>query len=114
MHFGKSPKSTRFGMSQTMIWAKAMVPPLSVVDQAAFSDNLWDNNASIDKTDDAAVGTFTDDNHNAGATNNRAGTYSEPVNNAALRFGICFTTKQYHKNKSLQILSDASALKHCL
>ncbi len=36
--------------------------------------------------------------------------YSESSSNAALRFGICFTTEQYHDTKLLKILSDANAL----
>jgi hypothetical protein len=46
--------------------------------------------------------------HN-GAPNRRAGTYSESANDAALRFGICFTTKQNHETKLQKILSDANA-----
>jgi hypothetical protein len=38
--------------------------------------------------DEAAIGNFVDGNHDAGAPNNWADTYSEYANNDALRFGI--------------------------
>jgi hypothetical protein len=64
---------------------------------------------SLDKLDETAIGNFADDNNGSSAPNNQAGIYSESANNVALRFGICFTTKQYHKTKLLQILSHANA-----
>jgi hypothetical protein len=43
-----------------------------------------------------------DNNGSGGAPNNQAGIYSESANDAALRFGIRFTTEQYHKTKLLK------------
>jgi hypothetical protein len=43
------------------------------------------------------------------APNNQAGVYRESVNDAALRFGIRFTTEQFHKTKLLKVLSDGNA-----
>jgi hypothetical protein len=62
--------------------------------------------------DEASIGHFAeDDNNPSGAPNNQAGIYSESASNTALMFGgICFTTKQHHETKLLQILSDANAL----
>jgi hypothetical protein len=55
---------------------------------------------------------LVDNNNHSGAPNNQAGIYSESANNAALKFGIHFTTKQHHISELLEILSDANIL-HC-
>ena len=48
-------------------------------------------------------------NISTAAPNNKAGVYTESPNNAALRFGIRFTTAQFHETKLLKLLSDANA-----
>jgi hypothetical protein len=65
---------------------------------------------SSPKLDEAAIGNFVDDNHDAGTPNNRPDTYSESANDTALRFGIRFATEQYHKTKLFKILGDANNL----
>jgi hypothetical protein len=64
--------------------------------------------------DKADIGSFTDNNNVASGPNNRAGTYSESATDAALRFGICFTTKQFHKTKTLKVLSSEASASHYL
>jgi hypothetical protein len=72
-------------------------------------DYPWDDEDSLDKSVEAAI-------ENRAASKNGfealptppAGTYSESTNNSTLRFGIRFTTKQYHKTKLLKIPSDAT------
>ncbi len=82
-------------------------PPVALEESI---DIPWDDEDSLDELVEAALG-------NDEASMNKfeasmihpAGTYSEPTNDSALRFGIRFTTKQYHETKSFKILSDANA-----
>jgi hypothetical protein len=89
-----------------------VLQPPPVDHQEALTEYPWDNEDSFDRLDEAAIGHFPmgDDNNPSGAPNNQAWINSESANNAALKFGIRFTTQQYHKTKLLKILSDANAL----
>jgi hypothetical protein len=91
---------------------KAVVQPPPVEHQKKLIDYPWDNEDSLHEVDETASGTFTQDNNGSSAPNNYAGIYSESANDAALRYGVHFTTEQYHKTKLLKILSDANALQH--
>jgi hypothetical protein len=75
----------------------------------------WDGKDSMEEEDldETAIGNFGDDNNGAGAPNNRADTYSFTANDTALRFGIQFTTKQYHITKLSKVLSDANTSHFC-
>jgi hypothetical protein len=86
IHFGKFLKCARLPTSTKQIRTKVMVPIQPVEHQVALTDYPWDiANNSMDKLGYAAIGTLTDEYNDAGASNNRAGTYSKSVNE---RFGI--------------------------
>jgi hypothetical protein len=108
MHFGKNCGKARLEMSKNHRRAKAVVQPPPVEHQESLTDYPWDDEDSFYKVDEAANGNFTYDNNNSGAPNNQAGIYSKSTNTAALRYGIHFTTKQYHETMLLKILSDAN------
>jgi hypothetical protein len=109
IHFSKSPKCARFQTSKSHRKAPTVVQtPPEVFAEA--NDCPWDDEDSLDELDEAA-------NKNIEASTNQledpatypAGTFSESTNDSALRFGIRFTTEQYHETKLLKILSDANA-----
>ena len=110
IHFSKSPKCARFQTSQSRRKATPVVqlPPVALQDES--TDYPWDDEDSPDELDEAAIGNIA-----ASTTileeppTHAAGTYSESTNDSALRFGIRFTTEQYHETKLLKILSDANA-----
>jgi hypothetical protein len=82
-------------------------PPLALEESI---DILWDDEDSLDESVEAALGNDeASTNEFEASMIHPAGTYSESTNNSALRFGIGFTTKQYHEIKLLKILSDANA-----
>jgi hypothetical protein len=84
---------------------------LPVGHQEALTEYPWGDKDSLDGLDEAAIGHFgEDDNNPSGVPNNQAGIYSESANNAALAFGLRFTTKQHHETELLKILIDANAL----
>jgi hypothetical protein len=93
-------------MSKREMRAKAMVLPLPVEHQVVLTDypDGMMMTQPIDELDEAVIDTLKDGNHYAGPPNIRAGTYSKSANtDAALRFGIHFTTEQYHVTKLLEI-----------
>jgi hypothetical protein len=70
----------------------------------------WDDEDSLDEPVEAALGNDEASTNEFEASRiHPAGNYSESTNNSALRFGIRFTTEQYHETKLLKILSDANA-----
>ena len=65
-----------------------------------------------DEDDDNVMDELEDvnDNNHTGLPNHAAdGIYSESAHEAAMRFGIRFTTEQFHTTKLLKIISDANA-----
>ena len=81
-----------------------MKKPPAVEANEALADVPWDNDEdSIDEELNQA------DTNNVLEEIDRAGVYSDSANDSALRFGIRFTTEQYHETKLLKILSDANA-----
>jgi hypothetical protein len=73
-------------------------------------DIPWDDEDSLDESVEAALGNDeASTNESKASAIHAAGTYSESTNDSALRFGIRFTTEQYHKTKLLKILSNANA-----
>ena len=52
---------------------------------------------------------LAEDSLSPGVPNTQAGVYTESANDAALQFGIRFTTEQFHETKLLKLLSDANA-----
>jgi hypothetical protein len=91
--------------------------PLSLpVLQDSCTEFPWHEDDSLDESDIDSVGSSVDDNNEAGAANNEAdngtngvGVYGETPHDSAYRFGIRFTTAQYHETKLLKILNDANA-----
>jgi hypothetical protein len=82
-------------------------PPVALKESI---DIPWDDEDSLDESVEAALGNDEASmNEFEASTIHPAGTYSESTNDSALRFGIRFTTEQYHKPKLLKILSDANA-----
>jgi hypothetical protein len=82
-------------------------PPVALKESI---DIPWDDEDSLDESVEAALGNNEASmNEFEASTIHPAGTYSESTNDSALRFGIRFTTKQYHETKLLKILSDANA-----
>jgi hypothetical protein len=82
-------------------------PPVALQESI---DIPWDDEDSLDESVEAAVGNDeASTNKFEASTTHPAGTYSESTNNSALRFGISFTTEQYHKTKLLKILSNVNA-----
>jgi hypothetical protein len=73
-------------------------------------DIPWDDEESLDESIEAALGNDeASTNEFEASTIHPAGTYFESTNDSALRFGIRFTTKQYHETKLFKILSNANA-----
>jgi hypothetical protein len=66
----------------------------------------WDEDDSLHESE---IASSMEDNISTAASNHHAGLYMELQNNAALRFGIRFTTAQFHETKLLKFLSDANA-----
>ncbi len=66
----------------------------------------WDEDDSLYESEDASS---IEDNISTGAPNNHAGVYTESAHDAASRFGIRFTTAQFHETKLLKLLNDANA-----
>jgi hypothetical protein len=88
-----------------------MKKPPAVEANEALADVPWDNdeNSIDEELNQADTNNVLEENNGAGGPIDRAGVYSDSANNSALRFGIRFTTEQYHETKSLVILSDANA-----
>ena len=83
-------------------------PPLVAIPEA--SEYPWDDEDSLDELDETTNENFeASNNESVTPPNYPAGIYSESTNDSALRFGIRFTTEQYHETKLLKILSDANA-----
>jgi hypothetical protein len=74
-----------------------MAVPLPVEHQEVLTAYPWDDDDSLDKVDEPAIGNFVDGDDGSGVPNSQQGIYSESGNNAALRFGIGFTNISYHK-----------------
>jgi hypothetical protein len=82
-------------------------PPVALKESI---DIPCDDKDSLDESVEAALGNDeASTNEFEASTIHTAGTYSESTNDSGLRFGIRFTTKQYHKTKLLKILSNANA-----
>jgi hypothetical protein len=109
IHLRKSPKCARFQTFKSHRKVTTVVQtPLEALLEA--SDYPWDDEDSLDEFNEAVNGNIE------GSTNgfeappaHPAGTYSESTNDSALRFGIRFTTEQYHETKLLKILRDATS-----
>jgi hypothetical protein len=81
-------------------------PPMALQESI---DYPWDDEDSLDELVEAAVGNgVASTNGFEAPPTHPAGTYSESTNDSALRFGIRFTTEQYHETKLLKILSNAN------
>jgi hypothetical protein len=90
------------------------VPPVALQDSTNY---LWDDEDSLEKLDEAINGNITASTNKleelpTHPPTHPAGTYSKSTNDSGLRFGIHFTTKQYHKTKLLKILSNAKTSQH--
>ena len=72
--------------------AQAELQPPPSEHLEALTKFLWDDEESLNKLHEAVSANSTDDNSGSGAPNNQAGLYSKSDNDAALMFGICFTT----------------------
>ena len=112
IHLGKSPTCARFLMLQT--WSRTqtvMKKPPSVEANGASAEVPWDNDEDsiYDELNHEDTSNDWEENNSAVGPNDRAGVYSDSANDSALRFGIRFTTEQYHETKLLKILSDANA-----
>jgi hypothetical protein len=105
IHLGKSPTCARF-LTQT-----GMKKPPAVEANEALVDVPWDNDE--DSIDDTLIQGDTsnvlEENDGAGGPNDQVGVYSDSAHDSAVRFGIRFTTEQYHETKLLKLLSDANA-----
>jgi hypothetical protein len=91
-----------------------MVQSLPTEHQVESTNWPWDDKDLPDKLDVATNSNLADNNNGSGAPNNQAGIYSESVNNAALRFGICFTTKQFYWKFSVMTNSHIISAKRWL
>ena len=109
IHFGKSLPCARFQTSNKQRQAKAIVPSISVELPDASSEYPWDDDESLDQLDEDVIQNVAHDNNGAGEPNNQARSSFESPNDAVMRFGIRFTTEQYHETKLLKILGDANA-----
>ena len=76
--------------------------------EEALTEFPWDDEASVEESDEASV-EVPEDESTGSASNINAGVYRESANEAAMRLGIRFTTKQCHETKLLKVLSDANA-----
>jgi hypothetical protein len=108
IHFSKSRTCAAVKLSKTPRRAKNVLPSPPVDNEEALTEFPWDDEASVEESDEASV-VGSEDESTGGASNNNAGVYRESANEAALRFGIRFTTTQFHETKLLKILSDANA-----
>jgi hypothetical protein len=82
-------------------------PPVALEESI---DIPWDDEDSLDELVEAALGNDeASTNEFEASTIHPAGTYSESMNDSALRFGIRFTTEQYHETNLLKILSNSNA-----
>jgi hypothetical protein len=112
IHLGKSPTCGQFLMLKTWSQTHTVMkkPPVSDANGAS-ADVPWDNddNSIDEELNHGDTSNVFDVNNGAVGPNNRSGVYSDSANNSALRFGIRFTTKQFHETKLLKILSDANA-----
>ena len=66
----------------------------------------WDEDDSFHESE---IASSIENNISTAVTNHHVGVYTESPNDAALRFGIRFTTAQFHETKLLKLLSDANA-----
>ena len=87
-------------------------PPLDNKEVALlypWDDDADDDDGLLDQQFDDATNNIGNSNNAADVPNHLDGTYAESAHESALRFGIRFTTEQYHKTKLLKLLSDANA-----
>jgi hypothetical protein len=75
--------------------ALAELQPPTMEHLEAFTEYPWDDEESLNELQEAVIINSMDDNSSSGAPNNQAGVYSEFANDAALRFGVCFTNRHY-------------------
>ena len=92
IHFGRLPQCASFRMSIHNRQAQAALQPPSLEHLEVLTEYPWDDVESLNKLHEAVIVNSTDDNHGSVAPTNQV--YSESANDAALRFGIRFTTKQ--------------------
>jgi hypothetical protein len=111
MHFGKLQQCSNFKMSGHNTRAKTAFQPPAAEGQESLTEYPWDEDDSVHESEDASS---VKDIISTGAPNNQAGVYTGSANDAALRFGIRFTTEQLHETKLLKLLSDANAPQHYL
>ncbi len=111
IHLGKSPTCARFLMFKTQSRTQAVMQQPPVEDNEASADYPWDNDEDSidDELNQGDTINVLDETNGAGGPNDRAGVYTDSANDSALRFGIRFTTEQYHETKLLKLLSDANA-----
>jgi hypothetical protein len=106
MHFGKLQQCSNFKMSRHNTNANTAMQPRAVEAQESLTEYPWGEDDSAHESEDASS---FEDIIRTGAPNNQVGVYTESANDAALRFGIRFTTEQFHETKLLKLLSDANA-----
>jgi hypothetical protein len=105
MHFGKSQQCSNFKMSGHNTRANTASQPPATEAQESLIEYPWDEDDSVHESKDASS---VEDIISTGAPNNQAGVYTESANDAALRFGIRFTTEQFHETKLFKLLSVAN------
>ena len=107
----KSPTCRSFTLFRNRSGKKASLPlSLPISHQESATEYPWDEEESLSNDSELeSIGSSVANNNASAAPNNQAGVYCESAHDAALRFGIRFTTAQYHETKLLKILSDANA-----
>jgi hypothetical protein len=105
MHFGKSQQYSNFKMSGRISQEITASQSPAALPQEPLTEFPWSEEDSVPESDDASC---ADDSLSPGVPNTQAGVYTESANDAAFRFGIRFTTEQFHETKLLKILSDAN------
>jgi hypothetical protein len=105
LHFRKSPQCFNFKVSRHNTSANTASHPPAVEAQESLTEYPWNEDDSVYESEDASS---VEDIISTGASNNPAGISKESANDAALRFGIRFTTEQFYETKLLKLLSDAN------
>ena len=99
MHFGKFPRCCNFKRmsSHNTRENTALQPPLEDA-QESLTEYPWDKDDSLHKSKDASS---VENSLDTAAPKDQAGVYTQSANDTALRFGVRFTTAQFHKTKWL-------------
>ncbi len=107
MHFGKSSQCCNYKMSRNNTSANtASLLPALDAQESPTEYPPWDEDDSFHESE---IASSIENNISTAVTNHHVGVYTESPNDAALRFGIRFTTAQFHETKLLKLLSDANA-----